>query len=237
MDRDTDRFLSAFSSIEQHLRELLDATEHHPFSELVNQAGHRHALVRRLSGDLRSLAELRNFLVHRYQQREPLAVPSDVSLAKIERIRDSLLKPATLHSLFHKVVHCCRPADPIGTAAETMHEHNISLLPVYEGKSFVGLLTAETLTRWLAARLATGVGLVEEEPVAEILTFQENEQPQEFANHRSTVTDAFNWLEKHYHRGRPLCAILLTPSGSRKELPTGIVTAGDFPVMLEAVGL
>jgi hypothetical protein len=237
MDHDIDRFLSAFSSIEQHLREVLDATEHHSFGELIHQAGHRHALIGRLSGDLRSLAELRNFLVHRYQQREPLAVPSTTSLAKIERIRDSLLKPATLHSLFHKVVHCCRPAEPIGAAAKKMYDHNVSLLPVYEGKSFVGLLTAETLARWLAARLSTGVGLIEEEPVAEILQFQENEQPQEFADHRSTVTDAFNWLEKHYHRGRPLCAILLTPRGSRKELPTGIVTAGDFPVILEAVGL
>jgi CBS domain-containing protein len=237
MDRETDRFLSAFSAIEQHLRELIDAAEHHPFSELVHEAGHSHGLVRRLSGDLRKLAELRNFLVHRYEQRAPLAVPSDVSLTKIEQIRDALLKPATLHSLFHKVVHCCRPDESIGLAAETMHRNNVSLLPVYEGKAFVGLLTAETLARWLAARLATGVGLVEEEPVAEVLKFQDNDQPQEFASHRSTVTDAFNMLERHYHRGRPLCAILLTPNGNRRELPTGIVTAGDFPVMLEAVGL
>jgi hypothetical protein len=237
MDRETDRFLSAFNSIEEHLREMLGEAQHRTFSDLVHQAGHSHALVRRLSADLRHLAELRNFLVHRYQEHEPLAVPSMLSMQKVERIRDALLRPATLHSLFHKVVHCCQPADPIGIVAEKMHQHKIAQVPVYEKTSFHGLLTAETLSCWLAARLASGVGLVEEECVAEILKFQENKQPYEFADHRSTVTDAFNWMEKHYHNGRPLQAIVLTPHGRPTELPTGIVTAGDFPVMLESVGL
>ncbi len=44
-------------------------------------------------------------------------------------------------------------------------------------------------------------------------------------------------LEKHYHRGRPLQAIILTPRGQPSELPTGIVAVGDFPAMLESVGL
>jgi hypothetical protein len=34
-----------------------------------------------------------------------------------------------------------------------------------------------------------------------------------------------------------LRAIIITPRGSRTELPTGIVTAGDFPIVLESVGL
>jgi CBS domain-containing protein len=237
MDRESDRFLSAFNAIEQHLREMLGAAESRTFSDLVHHAGHSHALVRRLSADLRHLAELRNFLVHRYQEHEPLAIPSDLSLQKVERIRDALLRPVTLHTLFHKVVQCCQPSDRIGAVAEKMHQHKIAQLPVYERTEFVGLLTAETLARWLAARLATGVGLVEEESVGNILRFQDDDRQHEFANHSATVTDAFNWMEKHYHRGRPLRAILLTPHGKSSELPTGIVTAGDFPAMLESVGL
>ena len=237
MDRESDRFLSAFNAIEEHLREMLGEAQHRTFSDMVHQVGHSHALVRRLSADLRHLAELRNFLVHRYQEHEPLAVPSALSMHKVERIRDALLRPATLHSLFHKVVHCCQPAEPIGVVAEKMHEHKIAQLPVYEKTTFRGLLTAETLARWLAARLATGVGLVEEESVGSILEFQDDDRQHEFADHRATVTDAFNWMEKHYHRGRPLRAIILTPRGQPSELPTGIVTAGDFPVMLESVGL
>ena len=164
-------------------------------------------------------------------------MPSELSLRKIERIRDALLQPSTLHSLFHKVVFCCKPDEPLGAVAEKMHQHDVSQLPIYDGTQFVGLLTADTLARWLAARLATGVGLVEEESVGAVLQFQQYKEQQEFASHRSTVTEAFSWLEKHYHRGRPLEAILLTPRGNQSELPTGIVTSGDFPVLLEAVGL
>ncbi|MCC9608496.1 CBS domain-containing protein [Blastopirellula sp. JC732] len=237
MDRDTDRFISAFNSIEQHLRQLVGAAEHRTFSDMLHEAGHGNALVHRLSSDLRQLAELRNFIVHRYREHAPLALPSELSLQKIERIRDALLKPATLHSLFHKVVYCCRPSDPIGAVAQTMHQHDVRQLPVYEEQTCVGLLTAQTLTRWLAARLATGVGLVEEESVANILQYQSDPNQHEFADHRATVTDAFNRLEKHFHAGRPLRAIILTPHGRPSEMPTGIVTAGNIAVLLKAVGL
>lgn len=237
MDRESDRFLSAFNAIEQHLRDLLKAEQHRSFSELVHQASHSCALVRRLSHELRHLAELRNFLVHRYQEREPLALPSSLSIQKAERFRDALLQPATLHSMFHKVVYNCRPTDPIGQVAEKMHEHDIRQLPVYDDGAFCGLLTAQTLTRWLAAKLAGGVGLVEEESVEQILKFQADGKQVEFADHRATVTDAFNLMEKHFHSGRPLRAIILTPLGKKTQRPTGIVTEGDIPSMLESVGL
>lgn len=237
MDTDSARFLSAFNTIELHLRDLTEAAQERTFSDVVHQAERTHALVRRLSADLRHLADLRNFLVHRYQESEPLAVPSPLSLQRIERIRDALLQPRTLHSLFHKVVVCCHPEDPIGRAAELMHKQDFSQLPVHDGQRMSALLTSDTLARWLAARLAGKVGLVEEEPVSEVIKFQQGEQALEFASHASTLTDAFNWWEKHYHRGRPLQAILVTPHGKPAELPTGIVTLGDFPAMLEAVGL
>ncbi|MEQ8791329.1 MAG: CBS domain-containing protein [Pirellulaceae bacterium] len=237
MDHDSARFLSAFNAIETYLRDLIEADASRSFSELVHQASHDHALVRRLSAELRHLADLRNFLVHRFQEAEPLAVPSGLSMQKVERIRDALLQPQLLHSLFHKVVVCCRPEDSVGAAAQKMHEHDFSQLPVYDGKQSVGLLTTDTVARWLSSRLASGVGLVEEESVRDVLACQQYEQTQEFASHRATVTDAFGWWEKHFHRGRPLQAILLTPHGRPSEMPTGIVTLGDFPAMLEAVGL
>jgi hypothetical protein len=57
MDRESDRFLPAFHAIEEHLREILGAAANRTFSDLVHHAGHSHALVRRLSADLRHLAE------------------------------------------------------------------------------------------------------------------------------------------------------------------------------------
>lgn len=237
MDQNSDRFLSAFNAIERHLRDMLGEAQHRSFSDLVHRAGDSHALVRRLSADLRHLAELRNFLVHRYQEHEPLALPSGLSIQKVERIRDALLRPATLHALFHKTVFFCRPLDPVGATAQLMHKHDIRQLPIYEGSDFRGLLTSQTLTRWLAARLATGVGLVEEEAVEKVMEFQTDHRHYEFADHRATVTDAFNLMEEHYHKGRPMRAIILTPLGRKSQLPTGIVTAGDFPALLEAVGL
>ena len=48
---------------------------------------------------------------------------------------------------------------------------------------------------------------------------------------------AVNLTERHHNKGRPLRAILLTPQGKPSQMPTGIVTPGDFPTLLEAVGL
>jgi CBS domain-containing protein len=229
MDAASSRFLDAFAAIEKHLRRLVKADRHVPFAGVAARAAVKDAAVRRLRDPLLELAELRNLVVHSYSRTAPLASPSEHAIGRIEAIKDELLSPPRLHPAFAKAVATCRPADPVGVAARKMHQGTFSQLPVHDGVRLVGLLTAETVARWLAARLAEGVGLLEEEPVEAVLKHQEGGREWRLLGHTATVFDALEAFEECHRSGRVLDAVLLTPHGSAAEAPTGILTTADLP--------
>jgi predicted transcriptional regulator len=229
MDDASSRFLDAFTAIERHLRYLVQADRHTPFSVLVARAAAKDAAVRRLKEALTELADLRNLVVHTYSRRAPLASPSGHAVERIEAIRGELLSPPRVFPAFAKAVAVCGPDEPVGAAVAKMHQGSFSQIPVYQGGQLVGLLTSETVARWLASRLAGGVGLLEEEPVAKVLGHQEGGREHQVLSHAATVFDVLEAFEECYRSGRVLDALLLTPAGSKAELPTGIITVADVP--------
>ena len=235
MDELSSRFLDAFSAIEKHLRKLLDADRHMTFNEMVEKAARADKGVRRLRGQLKDFGELRNFVVHEYRRDQPTASPSAHAVERLQAIRDELLSPPKLIDLFRLQVESCAPTDPVGAAARKMHDGSFSQLPVYEGDRLVGLLTAETVARWLASRLAGGLGLLEEEAVEIVMRHEEGTHAYVVMDRDATVEDALAAFDEHLHSGRSLDAIILTHSGRETERPLGIVTISDMPRLLGAV--
>jgi len=231
MDDLSSRFLDAFAAIGKHLRTRHRAARHTTFSELVEKTAAGNAAVRRLKPGLKELADLRNFVVHGYSIQAPLASPSRQAVERIEAIREELLSPPRLIALFRTEVETCVPDDPVGVATAKMHRGSFSQLPVYHGHRLVGLLTAETVARWLAGRLAGGDGILEEEAVARVLEHQEGNRDYRAMGHDATAFDALEAFDDCYHSGRLLDAIILTAHGSAEERPTGILTVSDIPVL------
>ena len=229
MDDLTSRFLDAFVTIERHLRKMLNADKHMSFYEMVQRAARRDRTVRRLGDRLKDLGELRNFLVHEYRSDQPVAIPSESSVTLIEDIRDQLTKPARLTDLFRRPVVTCAPSDPIGVAARKMHDGSYSQLPVYSGDELVGLLTSETVARWLADRLADGQGILEEETVEEVMRHGDGSHTFVVMDRHATVDDALTEFDECLHSGKILDAVILTQTGGKNERPLGIVTAADQP--------
>ncbi len=234
MDELSSRFLDAFSAIEKHLRRLLDADRHMTFNEMVERASRSDTGVRRLRGQLKDFGELRNFVVHEYRRDQPTASPSAHAVERLQAIRDELLSPPRLIDRFRLPVQTCAPADPVGAAVRKMYDGSFSQLPVYDGDRLVGLLTAETVARWLASRLADGLGLLEEEAVAIVMRHEEGTHAYVMMGRDATVEDAFTAFDEHLHSGKSLDAIILTQTGGGTERPLGIVTVSDMPRLLES---
>ena len=229
MDDQSSQFLDAFTAIEKHLRRILKLEKHVTFGELVENASRASRPVALYRNTLREFGDLRNFIVHEYRQGDPLAVPSQSTVERLRKIRDELLSPAKLVSVCRREVETCSPAELIGAAARKMHEGSFSQLPVYRENRFVGLLTAETVARWLASRLANGEGILEEETVEEILQHGEDIHQHRLMDRDATVFDALAAFEDLIHAGKVLDAIILTNSGKPTETPIGIVTISDVP--------
>jgi CBS domain-containing protein len=235
MDELSSRFLDAFSAIEKHLRRSLGTDRHMTFNEMVERASRSDNAVRRLRGQLKDFGELRNFVVHEYRRDQATATPSPHAVERLQAIRDELLSPPKLSGLFRHGVETCAPSDPVGAAAKKMHDGSFSQLPVYDGDRLVGLLTAETVARWLASRLSGGLGLLEEEAVAVVMRHEEGTHAYVVMGHDATVEDALAAFDEHLRSGRALDAIILTHNGKETERPLGIVTVSDMPRLLGAV--
>jgi predicted transcriptional regulator len=176
----------------------------------------------------------RNHFVHAHRQDKHLAIPSELAIAELSSIRDRLLNPPKLIPMFQMDVATCTPADAIGIPTKQMLEGNFSQLPVYDGGVLIGLLTAETVARWLASRLGGGDGILEEETVGQVMPYQEAEPNHTLMRRDATVFEAMDAFKKFTREGRSLDAIIVTTNGKKTEKPLGIVTIADMPELLRA---
>ena len=117
-----------------------------------------------------------------------------------------------------------------------MYKGGFSQVPVYDDGRFLGLLTAETITRWLGANLSNGIGLVEEVSVGEVLGFTEDPDHWKLVSRRRPVLEVLEMFEASATSGKSLDAVIMTKTGDRTEAPVGILTAFDIPELYSALG-
>lgn len=236
MDALSSQFLAAFNVIEDWMRHEADAKEEEEFASVLRRLERTDSEVRRHAPELKRLARLRNLIAHNHSNHRPLAVPTQVSIDRIEAIANHFHSPTLLLTLAAKPVEQCEPTDPLGCCVKKMHDGVFSQLPVYDGDSYVGLLTAETIARWLASSfVGDGKGVVGEQTVAEVMRHQEDGENVQFLPRVATVAHALAAFDEFLHRGKRLEAILITNSGRQTEKLLGIVTIQDIPKLNQAI--
>ncbi len=229
MDENSSRYLDAFNAIEKWLREQVPDSSRYDLPTLIDVVADCHYGVRRYAGKLKDLNRFRNFVVHDYSRNKALAVPTKVATDVISAIRQELLTPTPLLSLAAKPVATCQPGDSIAVAVAKMREGVFSQIPVCDSQTCLGLLTAETIARWLSMDLAANGGLVEAKTIAEVLAHQETSENHEFLPRSSTAADGLAAFDSFLLRGIRLEAILITANGLPTEGILGIITVHDIP--------
>lgn len=235
MDDFSSRYLDAFNAIEKWLRTQVNSSERMDFPQLVDTVSDSNYSVRRHNAILKDLNRFRNYVVHQHRRHKPLAVPTAEAVEQITAIRNELLSPPSLLSLAAKPVEQCCPTDPLGCSVKKMHDGVFSQLPVYDGQKCLGLLTAETIARWLANHLGDGAGLVEEKSIADVMKHQEDHDNHTFLSRTATVADGLAAFDDFLCRGKRLEAILITQNGRPAEALLGIVTIYDIPKLNQAI--
>jgi len=235
MDDLSSRYLDAFNAIEKWLRTQVNSPDRMDFPDLVDTTSDSNYSVRRHNAVLKDLNRFRNYVVHQHRRLKPLAVPTAEAIEQITAIRNELLSPPSLLSLAAKPVEQCCPTDPLGCSVKKMHDGVFSQLPVYDGQKCLGLLTAETIARWLANHLGDGAGLVEEQPIADVMKHQEDHENHTFLGRTATVADGLSAFDAFLRRGKRLEAILITQNGRPAEALLGIVTIYDIPKLNQAI--
>src|SRR5690625_341442 len=231
--------LTAFNAVEQFLKSELNAEQHGgdvPFAKLLNDfyRRNRNRMSRGLYTRLEALRQVRNMLVHHQSfMDQPLASPTADAVAAMRGARDELLHPP-------KALSVLSPPKPVlvapdGKLTETltiMRENDFSQLPVYEGNTFKGLLTTNTVARWFASEFANAGGVIEDPTVAEVLAEQEETPVRHLRRDVSTV-EVVAEFQTMQDQGRPLQAVIISDAGKETQAPLAIVVAADLPNLID----
>jgi CBS domain-containing protein len=231
----SERFLNAFAAIEEYLRDAARAGRGEGFRNLVDKVGRSRAEVRRFGEDLKEFAELRNAIVHERGGGYVIAEPNERVVEEIERIEVLLLKPPPVSSISHMPVLVLAADRPVADAVKIMLERNLSKIPVLKDRRFTGLLTGDTIARWLGSHAEEPTINLLEATVAEVLQYAEERDDHAYLSRESSVFEAIELFQRYQKRGKRLQAILITESGRSGEHIIGIMTLSDLPAAFAAV--
>ncbi|HWS24364.1 MAG TPA: CBS domain-containing protein, partial [Anaerolineales bacterium] len=144
------RFLHAYNSIEKHLKINLKVENKTSFTRLVLDFAERNPNWQH-KVFLTRAAEVRNIYTHHPEKDgDHFAVPVQPVVEELEKIRDSLEKPFKIYPKFKKNVELFQTTDKLISVLKIINEKDYSQFPIYEKGKFVGLLTENGITRWLA---------------------------------------------------------------------------------------
>lgn len=213
-----ERFIAAYNSINDFLQQAMQSPN--TFRSAVDWFARHHPWWRDAE-TLRTFAALRNFLVH--EKTQPFdypCVPGEAATLEIERIRDELLRPATIGERFSREVLSLSPQTPLKTALELFVRRGVSRFPIYDEARFLGLLTENGIARHVAELVAGGQVFDPAVPIRNVMPRESKRRPYRFAAPATPVSEVAFW----FHDDTFLEAVLI---GAEKEKPRGIVTRGD----------
>lgn len=228
------RFLNAFIQIEHALEKIVKNTSYKPFYQLVDAAALIDPFVQDISIELKEYGDLRNAIVHERIDDQPIAEPHYAVVLRLEKICELLQTPPKVGEHFIRKVVICDCDDPLSEATQKMLEHTFSKLPVYRGQEFVGILTAEAITYWMADRLQKD-GNLKQQNVASVLRYIDNPDNYHFISKDTSLFEVLRIFDEYHHDGKRLQAILISEDGSEDAKLIGIITVFDLPAIYNII--
>lgn len=233
------RFLAAYNDIEDFFRCQLGEDKYADFAQLERAYDVKYGLLGQHREALRLFRRLRNAIVHgRYFGGEPIAEPVPEVVDEIERLLDLLRSPrSAIDVLGERDVCVARCDEPIRTVLGHVRQFDYSQLPAYDGREYAGILTTNTIARWLGDQLTRNQGFAEEEPVGTILGFAEKYERALLVRRNLTVADAIEKLLRGGPEGTPITALIVTAQGKSTDTPLRVIAAFDLPDLTASLSI
>jgi predicted transcriptional regulator len=223
-------FEADFNAVEHFLEEALGLDGHLPFAKKVT----RYSKLHRGWEDaalLRVIAKVRNVIVH--GKNEPyghVAIPTPELAHKLKACLDRLTHPSLAIPTFERQVQTISLHSNLAEVLKVIKQRDYSQFPVYASERFLGLLTENGITRWLAHHVTRKLSLVELEEVTvkEMLENEEVRKNYHFTPKNTRVDD----IVGQFASEEMLEAVLITCNGTESERLLGIATRWDIFVHL-----
>ena len=207
-----ERFEAAYNRIDHRLTEYTEQQgrrRKHPFASKLRTTAKRYRRMKKYVDFLLEIGELRNAIVHgRTENDYFIAVPNEDVVLKLEEIEDRMFSPPSVNSKFVKKVTILQADQSLNDVLKLIRSDGYSRYPVYDGKSFVGLLTTNGLARWFASHVKGGTldHNLKTVSIAEVLESDHRKEAVVFVTKKALIDD----VEAMFIDRHPLEAVIIT---------------------------
>jgi CBS domain-containing protein len=231
-----DQFLGMFAEIEKCMKIALGRKQNVRFMDLARDYVDAYNLPPSYLSSLQTYAALRNAIDHNsHRGVYPIAEPIPEIVEEIRHLCDKIkAPPAAIVVLPEMDVRSVRPADPVSVALDYVREFDFSQLPVYDSGHYVGILTTNTIARWLAQQIVDG-GEHRDAALGEVMDFREPSDCALLVDRTLTAADAIHQLAHGSPDGGPVNALILTANRLPTDRPVRVVVAYDLPLLSAAL--
>nr|WP_300004039.1 CBS domain-containing protein [Tissierella sp.] len=232
-------FMKSFNNIEKELRKSIDAFRNVAFYELVEKNAQENKIVEKYAAELKTLADLRNFIVHG-DIGDPLAVAADKTVERINHIEKQLINPIKINEVFTNNVIGVREETSLAALLDIIKEKSYSQFPVISEAGFVGLVTENGITNWLAKNAKNGIVSIEDAIIKDVMEEEEEKESYSVLTSEDTlysVIEMFDTARKA--KDKTFVVIVLKDYTKNIQLSDiyTIITPWDMNIIYENLGL
>lgn len=230
----SERFLNAFSKIENEMNRRVKSDRYISYSELIRRMSNVDKAYKRYARYLDEFGDLRNAIVHERIDGEVIAEPHLKEVERIEHIASLLTQPEPVRNHFERKVEFAYDDENVQAVVLKMKPHHYSKYPVYNRKmQFMGLLTTDAITYYMIAHIEELNCQLPSCSVAEVMSFDEKGRGVAFLPMHASLVQVVMEFERSLELGKRLNAIILTQDGASNQKPLGIVSISDLPAIYQ----
>jgi CBS domain-containing protein len=231
-----DQFLGIFAEIENCMKLALGKRQNVRFMDLAREYVQIHNLPSSYLISLQTYAALRNAIDHNsHRGVYPIAEPIPEIIDEIRQLRDKIKAPPDAIAVLPEMDVCSvHSGEPVSVALEYVRQFDFSQLPVYESGRYAGILTTNTIARWLAQQIVDG-GKHRDAAINEVMEFREPSDCALLVDCTLTAADAIHQLAYGHPDGGPVNALILTESKSLTDRPIRVIAVYDIPLLSAAL--
>lgn len=228
------KYIEEFNKIEQFLRKTTCSDDNTPFSELLSRANNNY-IVNRYYAVLKEHAKLRNVISHK-RGTEFFAMPTDLALLSITKIKNYLIKPKKVKELINNIPLVLTPQTTIIETLKIIKINGYSQFPVYDNNEYLGIITSNSLIMWLASVAESSGEIIEDLSklkLFDLLKYNEELDSAEFISEDVTVTEFISKLSSN----KKSSIWIMTLNGLKNQKPKYIITAYDYDILYEYLSI
>ncbi len=228
----SERFLNAFSRIENEMMSKMMSTHYVSFVEMTRRLAKVDKTYRRYRRYLEEFADLRNAIVHERIDGEVIAEPHLKEVEKIEQVAEILTQPEKVFPRFKRHVEMAYMDEKLAAVVLRMKPKHYSKLPVYNREGmYEGLLTTDAFSYFVVDHIKDFNCELPDVQVKDVIEFDQKGRHVRFFSKNSSLVEVIMEFEQALYSGRRLNEILITEHGEMHERPIGIISVSDLPTI------